>query len=169
MKEIKLLEAQLDKLDQKGFDLEAWKQYTVVLLARIFGSDDPKISQVQKIEYDYSSWSLRDTSGKTAYLETCKKLGREIIQASIDELKTFGIPADTVVSNMAIPIEVITSALEEELKVSQMKQIQSIINSDKTAEDKRKDLLDLVNTFDTDFSQKVLAVILANDALKGKF
>ena len=70
---------------------------------------------------------------------------------------------------MAIPIEVITSALEEELKVSQMKQIQSIINSDKTAEDKRKDLLDLVNTFDTDFSQKVLAVILANDALKGKF
>ena len=54
MKEIKLLEEQIGKLESKNFDLEAWKQYTIVLLARIFGDNNQKIQQVEKIEYDYS-------------------------------------------------------------------------------------------------------------------
>ena len=89
MKEVELLQAQMDKLKAKDFDLDAWKQYTVVLLSRIFGEHNPKIRQIEKIEYDFSSWSLRDTSGKSAYMETCKKLGREVLQASIDELNAF--------------------------------------------------------------------------------
>ena len=41
MKEIKLLEQQLEKLQEKDFDLDAWKQYMVVLFARIFGENSP--------------------------------------------------------------------------------------------------------------------------------
>ena len=56
MKEIELLQAQIEKLNKKDFDLDAWKQYTVVLLSRIFGEHNPKIHQVEKIEYLQKAW-----------------------------------------------------------------------------------------------------------------
>jgi len=168
MKEISLLKAQMDKLDQKDFDLEAWKQYTVVLLSRIFGAGNPKIEQVEKIEYDYSSWSLRDTSGKSAYLETCKKLGREILQASIDELEAFGVPSGKV-DDSAISTDAIISALEEELKVSQIRQLTEIISSDKKPAIKKKEIQTLIKSFEKGFAEKVLTGILSHPALSGKF
>lgn len=161
MKEIELLQAQIDKLNNKDFDLDAWKQYTVVLLARVFGEHDPRIRQVEKIEYDFSSWSLRDTSGRSAYLETCKKLGREVLQASIDELNALGLPekqdpADT------IPLSVLTEALEEELKVSQFRKVKALINSDHDPEIKRKELLELIKSFDPEFRENVILNILTH-------
>lgn len=168
MKEIKLLEAQLQKLNEKEFDLQAWKQYTVVLLARIFGASDPKIEQVEKIEYDFSSWALRDTTGKSAYIETCKKLGREILQASIDELKAFGVPDKEIPTESAIPVEAIQSALEEELKISQMRKLNEIINADKKPEEKKKALRELLETFDNEFAVNVLLHFLSHPGVKGK-
>ena len=110
MKEIKLLEQQLEKLNDKDFDLDAWKQYMVVLLSRIFGDNSTKINQIEKIEYDFSSWALRDTTGKSEYMETCRKLGREVLQASIDELKTFGLPESENQEKQSIPSKIVTEA-----------------------------------------------------------
>ena len=45
MKEVELLKAQIDKLQAKDFDLEAWKKYTIIMLARIFGENTQKISR----------------------------------------------------------------------------------------------------------------------------
>ncbi len=36
-KEIQLLKTQIEKLERKDFDLEAWKNFTVVILGRILG------------------------------------------------------------------------------------------------------------------------------------
>ncbi|MCF6342481.1 MAG: hypothetical protein L3J31_06720, partial [Bacteroidales bacterium] len=66
-KEIKLLEQQISRLSNTGFDLEAWKKYTIIVLARIFGSNDEKIRQVEQLESEFSSWSLRDASGNKSY------------------------------------------------------------------------------------------------------
>ncbi len=88
-KEISILKKQIERLEVKDFDLEAWKKFTIVMLARIFGNTSEKIRQIESIEYEYSSWSLRDTSGSSEYLESCKKLGRKILEASIEELETF--------------------------------------------------------------------------------
>ncbi|MCB2220009.1 MAG: hypothetical protein KQI35_06395 [Bacteroidetes bacterium] len=169
MKEIKLLEEQIAKLDVKGFDLNAWKQYTVVLLARIFGENDPKIKQVEKIEYDYSSWSLRDTSGSSAYMETCKKLGREILQASIDELKAFGAPDHQKPKNKVIDVEVVIHALEEELKVSQFKNLVAIINDESNQVEKAKALEQFLKNTDKQFPEKFLINLLSSKDLKDKF
>ena len=49
-KEIALLKKQIDKLDDKDFDLEAWKKYTIILLARIFGDKTEKIRQIESID-----------------------------------------------------------------------------------------------------------------------
>lgn len=165
MKETGLLQAQIDKLDKKEFDLDAWKQYTVVLLARIFGEHDPKIKQIEKIEYDFSSWSLRDTSGKSAYMETCKKLGREVLQASIDELKAFGLP-DKKEKDNSIPFEVLESALEEELKISQFRKLKALIIEEEDQEEKKKKLKDLIQSFEKDFSENVVLSILSNPGVK---
>ena len=99
-KEIQLLEQQIDKLGSKDFDLSAWKKYTVIILARIFGEKNEKIRQIEKLEFEFSSWSLRDASGNESYEEGTKKLAREILQASIDELNLFGLPT---------PVEEITT------------------------------------------------------------
>lgn len=168
MKEIKLLEEQIFKLDSKNFDLEAWKQYTIVLLARIFGDNNQKVRQIEKIEYDYSSWSLRDTSGSSAYLETCKKLGKEILQASIDELKAFGIPDLSEAQENYIPVEIIVESLEEDLKVSQFRKLKNLVNSSKSREEKIKIAKELLNNLDREAALNVVFNILSNPKLKGK-
>jgi len=169
MKEIKLLEQQLEKLKDKEFDLDAWKQYTVVLLARIFGDGNPKINQIEKIEYDFSSWALRDTTGKSEYLETCRKLGREIIQASIDELKAFGLPDPDKKQEGYIPAKIIEEALEEDLKISQLRKLLELINADKSEEDKKKEIESMLKSFDKSFPVNFALSLLSNAQLKGKF
>jgi hypothetical protein len=168
MKEIKLLEAQIEKLNIKGFDLNAWKQYTIVILSRIFGGDDPKIKQIEKIEYDHSSWSLRDTSGSAATMDSCKNLGREILMAAIDELKTFGIPEKEHPSSHLIPASVIRIALEEELKMSQLRKLYEIIDSEQKKDKKISAIADFIKTLDKSFPGKVILTILADEGLKEK-
>ncbi len=169
MKEIKLLQAQIDKLENKGFDLDAWKQYTVVLLARIFGEHNTKIKQIEKIEYDFSSWALRDTSGKSAYMETCKKLGREVLLASIDELNAFGLPEKQTPTDDSIPVSVLVSALEEELKVSQFRKLKAIVRSGEEVEKKKEEIKGLLKSFDKDFAENVVLNILSDPELIVKF
>jgi hypothetical protein len=168
MKEIQLLEAQIEKLNVKGFDLKAWKQYTVVILARIFGENDPKIRQIEKIEYDHSSWSLRDTSGSASTMDSCKNLGREILLAAIEELKTFGLPVEKKISDHLIDALIIRNALEEELKVSELRKLTGIIDSDLDKDKKQAALRNFLKTVDKSFSENVLIAILADDGLKEK-
>jgi len=168
MKEIKLLEDQITKLENKEFDLDAWKQYTIVILARIFGDNNQKITQIEKIEYDYSSWSLRDTSGKSSYLETCKKLGREILMASIEELKAFGPPDLSGSKDDHIPVEIVVESLEDELKVSQFRELKKLINSPKSRTEKTKEIKELLKDLDKEAALDVIHKILSHPKLKGK-
>ncbi|MBN3036629.1 MAG: hypothetical protein JW861_13665 [Bacteroidales bacterium] len=167
MKEAEILQEQIRKLDRKDFDLEAWKEYTIVILGRIFGENNQKIRQIEKLQYDYSSWALRDTTGNTSYLDSCKKLGREILNAAIDELNILGPPRKGDEFASAVPAEVITTGLEEELKVSQYREIAAIINKGGDPDEIRnrlKEKLDLINP-DT---KAILLSILAHPALKGR-
>ena len=163
MKETELLRQQIDKLNRKDFDLEAWKKYTIVLLARIFGQSDPKIKQIESLEYEHNSWTLRDTSGYDSYLQTCKKLGREILEAAIAELETFGVsrqhPDDSAEPNANI----ILSALEDELKGSQFKALLKLLKSDLNTEEKKRRLHEIVESLDPETMQTILESILLND------
>lgn len=168
MKEIELLKEQIKKLNNKDFDLEAWKQYTIILLARIFGEDNQKIRQIEKIEYDYSSWSLRDTSGKSSYLDTCKKLGKEILVAAIDELNVLGLPEKKADKTGMVDPSVILSALEGEMKVSELRKTIAIINEATDPEEKRKKLKEVCAGHDKDFYSNALLSILSHPGLSDK-
>ena len=90
-KYIQLFTRQIEKLDTEDFDLEAWKSSTIVLLKKVFGAQDPKIEQIEKLKIDYSSWTLRDSNAKYKPIETCKKIGKEILLSAIDEIELLGV------------------------------------------------------------------------------
>ena len=61
--EVEILKKQIKKLDDPDFDLQAWKTGAIILLERLFGPGNQKISQMEKIKYDQSSWALREAKG----------------------------------------------------------------------------------------------------------
>jgi hypothetical protein len=136
-KEIQLLEQQIERLNAKDFDLETWKKYTIVVLANIFGAKNEKIRLVEKLEFRFNSWSLRDASGNESYEEGTKKLAREILQASIDELKTFGKP-EIIEEKTDQTILDFVNLLLDELKGSQVKLLRTILKSRESKEEKQR-------------------------------
>lgn len=142
-KEIKLLEQQIARLNDKDFDLEAWKKYTIIILARIFGRDDEKIRQIELLDFEFSSWSLRDASGDESYEDGTKKLAKEILTAAIDEIKVFGIP-ESVKDEEDKDLMSILNIIFDELKGSQVKQLKSILASRQNKAEKRRQIKELL-------------------------
>jgi hypothetical protein len=165
-KEISILKKQIERLDIKTFDLEAWKKFTIVMLARIFGDTSEKIRQIESIEYDYSSWALRDTSGTSSYLDSCKKLGRKILEASIAELETFGLPDQSGDDDRFFRI--IIEALQDELKGSQFRELKDIILKTEKEKDMKDKVREILNDYDTGVPVDILTSILTNKVFKNE-
>jgi len=104
----------LADIDNKAFDLEAWKKKAILILKKIFGERDDKISMIENLHYEFSSWSLRDSSGGTSY-DKVKENARKIIEAATSEL--------LLAKNENLVLEV----FKEELTGKEFAAIQSII------------------------------------------
>lgn len=162
-KEISLLQKQIEKLNSKDFDFEAWKKYSLLQLTRIFGENDPKIAQLKNIEFEFNSWSLRDASGNESYEEGSKSLAKEVIQAAIDELNIYGIPGHE--SNVdEISKEIITIILDE-FKGSQVKELQKILNSKISLAEKKRRIKELIVELGENTSMEIITNILTNPKL----
>ncbi len=85
--QIELLIKQREKVDQKDFDLEAWKSTATALISKIFGKRDPRVQTILNLKIDYGSWALRDASSTYDPVATCKNIARDVMDMSIDELK----------------------------------------------------------------------------------
>ncbi len=149
-KEIELLLAQINKLENKGFDLESWKIYTIGLLDRIFGHQSHKIDQIKELKYDYSSWTLRDTSGSH---DSIKKKAKVIIESAINELTQFGLPD---MKKQEEPTNLIAEILKDELKGSEYKRITKIIDENENDEIKSKHLTELLDDMDTKTKDQII-------------
>lgn len=167
-KEIELLRQQINKLDNKEFDLKAWKNYTNILLERIFGENTHKLKQINAIEYDYSSWSLRDSTGAASNLDMCKKLGREIIEASIAELENFGLPEKMAEEKEYIDTGIFTEALEDELKGSQVKELKKIIKEIDDIHERNKLMKEKLTSYGSNSSTTILAAVLSHPDVRKK-
>jgi CO dehydrogenase/acetyl-CoA synthase alpha subunit len=153
-KEISLLKGQLAELNDKKFDLEAWKNHTLIFLERIFGKDNSKLKLIQELHYDYSSWSLRDTAaaGKTKDKDPVKMQAREILEATILELETLGLPQNTDDQRK------VWELLQDELTGKQVKEIEAIINSEN--EEKTKKISNIIETLEKENLSLLLAKLL---------
>ncbi len=123
-KEIALLQEQINKLHDKKFDLDAWKNSTLIYLERIFGKENSKSKMIAELAYDYSSWNLRDTAatGKTSEKDPVIMQAEEIIIASIAELKTFGLPKPEYGKDKLLEL------LKDELTGKNIREIESVLH-----------------------------------------
>jgi ubiquitin len=164
-KAIEVLQSQIQKLNAKDFDLIAWKNFTVLLLERIFGGETKKIESIQNIKYDKGSWVLRDETGYANSIEACKKLGREVLEEAILELETFGIPET---STDQIDIQAVINALEDELTGTQFREIKKALQEEKEVEDKKKILITKLKSYGPDTVFAIVANILSNPQVSNK-
>lgn len=150
-KEIALLQEQIERLQDKKFDLEAWKNHTLIFLERIFGKDSSKLKMIKELGYDYSSWNLRDTAaaGKTNDKDPVLMQAGEILNAAITELKLLGLP-ETKNEN-----EKILELLSDELTGKQMKELETLIKSED--EDKSEKITNILLKLE---KEKLAAVVL---------
>jgi len=153
-KEILLLKEQLARLDESKFDLDAWKNHTLIFLERIFGKDSSKLKLIQELHYDYSSWNLRDTAatGKTKDKDPVIVRAREILEATIIEIETLGLPAGEEEQQK------IWELLQDELTGKQVKQIESIFRSDDN--DKAKKISEILENLEKESLSLLIAKLL---------
>jgi hypothetical protein len=165
-KKIELLQKQLKKLDAKDFNLNAWKNSSILILERIFGKDSQKIKKIDEIHYDLSSWSMRDTLG-TSSLDACKQTGKEILEVCIIELETLGLPEQTEkeVTTDTLDFNVILQALENKLTISKFKELKQILEKE---ENKMKKVHDFLMEIGTEVSVHILADIISNQEVARK-
>ncbi len=164
-KHINLLNEQIERLDIEDFDLKAWKSSTIVLLDRMFGEKNSKSEQINNIKYEHGSWTLRDTSGSKTNLDSCKKRGKAILSVSIKEIENFGLPKK---DTDKINIDVITTAFEDELTVSQFKEIRSILRQKITDEEKSERLVELLSSYDSNLAAKIVSNLILNNLISDK-
>jgi hypothetical protein len=158
-KEIKLLQKQIERLDAKDFDFEAWKKYSILQLSRIFGESDPKIKQLDNIEFEFNSWSLRDASGNESYEEGSKRLAKEVLQAAIDELDIYGLPHKE--SNANELVSELASIITDEFKGSQIKKLKEILSSNESAAEKKRRIKELIEELGENTSVEILSNVLS--------
>ena len=151
-KEIALLKQQIERLDEKGFDLSGWKNQTLLFLERIFGNDSPKLKMITELHYDYSSWNLRDTAagGSAKDKDPMRIQAKDILEATIAELEMLGLPKEKEEQYK------LKELLEDELTGKQMKEIKLILKSDIT--DKAEEVSKILESL----PGKKLAGILAS-------
>jgi hypothetical protein len=154
------LNKQIEKLEQENFNLDSWKSSTNILLERIFGKNNNKMEEIEKIIDDKSSWALRDSKG-TPGIEKCKKQAREILDICITEIDLFGIESkDDYINPTFIP-----NVLKEKLKNSQYLEIKELLSSDKSDKIKHQLLKDYLKKVDI-LDELLASIIVQQEVIK---
>lgn len=155
-KEIALLKEQIARLYEKKFDLQAWKNHTLIFLERIFGKENSKIKMIQSLTYDYSSWSLRDTAagGSDKEKDPIRIQAREILEAAIAELESLGLPQEKQEKL------IIKELLEDELTGKQVKNLNAILNAEE--KDKEEKIIEILETLEKESLANTIAKLLTS-------
>ena len=166
-KYVEVLKKQIEKLSDDDFDLDAWKSGTIVLLGRIFGDATAKIGEIEKIKFDFGSWSLRDASGSRDQMQSCKRRGRGVLEACITELEMLGLEENEPVEtsdNAAL-----RNVVEQELKISEYRSLIKIVKNKSNRAEKRSMLIRALQNLDTLVAPGIVANMLTEPAFKNVF
>lgn len=113
---VAILEKQLEALSASDFDLEAWKKGTIARLSSVYGPEDPRIEQLEDIKIDYSSWALRDSDASYKPIESCKKVGKAIVEAIIDDVRVFGFTHSETKDNSELLLKILEQSKRTEFE-----------------------------------------------------
>lgn len=178
-KQIELLKKQIEKIEGNEFDLDGWKSSTIVILGRIFGDKYQGIRAIEKIKFESGGWAIGDSSHYWDNMKSCKKQGKDILEACITELETFGQPDKkekqgsgihinlTQHNSQTVSINLLISALEDELTVSQLREINELMKIEESKSEKMGRIFDKLKSFGSDVASNILANILSNPSIWG--
>jgi len=153
--EIELLKQQIASIDTKKFDLEAWKAPTLMFVSRIFGVTSEHVRQIRELKYDYSSWTLRDTSGGGQLTDPVRVRAKEILEAAISELQNLGtLPK-------VIAISGVLESFRKELTGKEMQDLEKILHLNEN--EKHQALKSFLNERDKKMLRSVLIDLLLNN------
>ena len=178
-KQIELLKNQILKLEDKDFDLDGWKSSAIVILGRIYGDSYQGIKSIEKIKYESGGIGFGDVSSFWDNMKSCKKQGKDILETCIVELETFGEPEKkgnsksnininlTQNQNQTVNINLLITALEEQLTVSQFREINELMKNDDQKTEKKNKIINKLKSFGSDVASNILANILTNPNIWG--
>lgn len=152
--EIVLLRQQIASIDMKKFDLEAWKSPTLMFVSRIFGATSEHVRQIRELKYDYSSWTLRDTSGGGQLTDPVRVRAREILEAAISELENLGTPPVKSASG-------VLNSFSKELTGKEMQDLEKILLLNES--EKHQALKSFLNDRDKKMLRSILIDLLLNN------
>jgi hypothetical protein len=132
------------------------------------------ISQIKNTVTDLRSFNGYYSNN----IEQCKQRGKEILDASITELESFGLPEKkeknnesgvniSLTQNQTLNINIILNALEDELSKSQLNEVKEIIENEGSKSEKRKKIIEKLGSFGKDVASNIIANILLNPNLWG--
>ena len=177
-KKIKLLKNQITELENKNFTIEGWKGATIVILERIFGENHSSISSIKQIKHDVNDFTAL---GGFRYdnLNLCRNQGKAIVEACIKELEILGLPDKKETNNSEINIQltqnqsltmnVLNSALENELNQEQIQELIELLKSKDTKSQKKNKITERLMSFGSDVTSNILANILTNPNIWNQF
>jgi len=152
-KEVELLREQINQLGNRKFDLEAWKAHTLVFVSRIFGENSEHVRLLRELKYDYSSWNLRDTAGGIQASDPVRSQAREILEAAIRELETFGLPGTTTKETHELP-----DIFRNELTGKEVRELERLLVL--PANERRAALTDFIGSKDKEILTSILVEFL---------
>lgn len=163
---INLLQVQKDKLFAREFDLDPWKKQTALLLRRIFGEKDSKAEQVERLESEFSSWSLRDASGSGSYSERVKRTAAAILDAAMLEIEAFGLAEEHLPPDA---LKAMAGIIADELTGSQVRSIRQILLGAGTTDEKRRRLEEAFEQLDKVQLKNIVTSLLLYPSMSKAF
>jgi len=158
---VELLKKQLDKLTTKSFNLDLWKSATATILDSIFGDNNSKSQKIKELNYDFSSWTLRDTASAADGVDKYRHQAMGILEAAIDELESLGVQEQTIANVEPFDISLLISPIEDQLTGLQMRELKKIVHAEISNDIKRKELTELLKILnDTTVLQILVSILL---------
>ncbi|NPA36328.1 MAG: hypothetical protein GXO47_05715 [Chlorobi bacterium] len=160
-KYIELLNRQLEKLEEPNFELSAWKRSTILILSSIFGENNFRTRSIETIEYEYSSWSLRDESGNK---DPVKAICKETLQTIISEIELSDNFSEKPSNNTNLHF--IWEAFENALTGAKSKELKRTLTEEQNEELKKTETDLILQKLPDDTKKNILKQILLSGELK---
>lgn len=177
LEEVEKIGTNQSTINERSYGVEAWKSATISILETIFGQKSKKIEEVEKIELK----SQVTYNGPTKYyVETVKERARAILNACISELEILGNPSQIYTgekeslnltvsqnqhNNQTINLNIIIEELRKELNGNQLEEIQNILDSEDSSDNKKKSIVSKLKDFGVNTLSNIVAGIITNPAI----
>ncbi len=162
-KALELLHNRFRKIEERNFDLNSWKKGTVAVLDSVLGQGNLKRKQIEDIEFENNSWSLRDTTGD---VDSIKMTCADVLETIILEIETFGLAEIIMPEKKDKAItenKVIEEAIRKELSQSQLDELLELIGNKDVA---FVDVVDKFKRYGYEVAPRILAELVMCGGLK---